>query len=296
MLVVIVLILILATLTVALTPRIADDQRIGKGVEQLQGWLLQAKTRAKRDQVPTGLRLVPDSANLPFCRELRFVQQPDDFTGGSVAVAAANLRLVIGTGIDFTGGFTVPNLYPVQPGDYIEIGGGGMVHRIDPFAPIAANRLTLLTPFTNSVAGTTQYRIMRRPRLSIGEAPMLLPQDVIIDTTPNNPINPLDPKKTKNPLPAPNADGSIDILFAPSGALLNFAGSTTSFVSLWVRDVTAEILPPLPPTDPPEFGGYPNVVAIQKRTGFIAIHPVDLTPPPAGNPYSFVTDGKSSGL
>ena len=60
LLVVIVIILILASLVVALNPRIAGAQKVAKGGDLLQGWLAIARQRAKRDQIPTGVRLIPD--------------------------------------------------------------------------------------------------------------------------------------------------------------------------------------------------------------------------------------------
>jgi hypothetical protein len=73
--------------------------------------------------------------------------------------------------------------------------------------------------------------------------------------------------------------------------MLSNAGSN-SFVALWIRDATADA----PAGFPVEFGGNPIIVCIYKRAGFVAAHPVDMTPGPPYKPYTFATDGKSSGL
>jgi prepilin-type N-terminal cleavage/methylation domain-containing protein len=57
MLVVLFIIVILATLVVAIAPRISEQSRAARGADQLQGWLLIAKQRAKNGGRPAGLRL-----------------------------------------------------------------------------------------------------------------------------------------------------------------------------------------------------------------------------------------------
>ncbi len=294
MLVVIIIIMILATLTVAIAPKISGEQKLSKGADQVQGVLLLAKSRAKRDHIPTGVRLIPDPNNPLHVRELQYVQQPDDFVGGSVELVTVgtppNIRIFVrGTGIDFTGGFNNPLVYPVQIGDHVEIKGGGMVHRIKSPPLTLPGQYTQvevepILPPPHYVHPTEDYRIIRQPRVLIGETPMLLAQDIIIDTNSN--------LVHGNALPSiPGAP--IDIMFAPSGSLVNAPG-ISSFVALWVRDVTAD-----PYLGLPHFGGDPIIVCVHKRAGFIAAHPVDKTdygPPVPYQPYKFANDGKSSGL
>ena len=75
MLVVMSLVALLAALVVAFVPRLQEHQKANRGAEQLQGWLLIAKQWAKRDGVPTGLRLSPGVSGL--CTSLQYIQQPD---------------------------------------------------------------------------------------------------------------------------------------------------------------------------------------------------------------------------
>src|SRR5438552_67707 len=93
LLVVIILILTLAAIAVAFVPRVNERRRAAQGAEQLQGWLLQAKQRALRDRVPTGIRLQPGTrlptATVPntlFVTDLQYIQKPDDFGGGQLTI------------------------------------------------------------------------------------------------------------------------------------------------------------------------------------------------------------------
>ncbi len=90
MLVVIGIILTLATLTVAFLPKITNYQKVQQGAGQVQGWLLTAKQRATRDHYPRGIRLVVPATSDPLygnvVRDLQYVEQPDDFTGGVLTV------------------------------------------------------------------------------------------------------------------------------------------------------------------------------------------------------------------
>jgi type II secretory pathway pseudopilin PulG len=291
MLVVIIIIMLLATLVVALGPKIAGEQKVAKGADQLQGWLLIAKSRAKRDQIPTGVRLIPDPNNPYHVRELQYIQQPDDFTGGKVRVVGNRVIAQPDpqTGqlsVDFSGGFTQIAAAPVQPEDYFEVKGGGTVHRIHRASDRA---LILYTSHPYNIAEPTgDYRVIRRPRALVGETPMLLAQDIAIDISTNS-----FPGYGSMQLPVPNSDGSIDIMFSPAGSLLTTSSGNSSFLPLWIRDVTVDVPDPV---NAPGMGGGPIIVCIYKRAGFIAAHPVDITPGPPYKPYSFATDGKSSGI
>jgi hypothetical protein len=277
MLVVIFLILLLASVTVSLTPRFAGGQNVAKGASLVQGWLLIAKQRAQRDQVPTGLRLARlgsdmNSRSYYLVRELQLIQQPDFFSGGTITV---NGTTVTGNGVDFTGGFPSTGggvLYAVQQDDYLEIKGGGLVHRIVGVAPTT---LTLASAPPNPInQATGDYRILRKPRLLTGETPMVLPQDIMIDLRPDNPIVP-DPGTTPG--------GNLNIMFSPTGGVIG-QGTGASRVVLYVRDVSRDS-----PLD-----GDPTLVTIYSRTGFIGAHPVNATDP--ANAYLFTRDGRSSGL
>jgi hypothetical protein len=187
---------------------------------------------------------------------------------------------------DFTGGFSNPTLFPVQPGDYLEAMGNGLVHLILP--PVSPTQLQLASAFmpVPAAAGspfaplTSQYRIIRAPRVLQGETPLELSTKVVVD------INPkalgYDP-----PLPIDPLTGNIDIMFSPSGGVTGRKLGLTDKIMLWVRDGTKDAAAP----------GQMYLVTIQVRTGFIAVHPVQwpitLQNP---DPYLYARDNRSSGL
>src|SRR5260370_1288946 len=78
---------------------------VAQGGALLQGWLDIAKQRALRDQAPRGLRLyVSSDPNLlaqvgNIVTEAQYIDQPDDFTGGTFTTDAAdpsNKKLIFG--------------------------------------------------------------------------------------------------------------------------------------------------------------------------------------------------------
>jgi len=89
MLVVMGIILILATLGVAYLPKMSDNQKRTRAVDLVSQWLLTAKERAKRDRLPTGVRLLYDPNNLTLVSQLQYVQQPDPITGGQLVYYAS---------------------------------------------------------------------------------------------------------------------------------------------------------------------------------------------------------------
>src|SRR5947199_7305641 len=80
------LILVLATLTVGIVANSMDQDRVRQGADQMQGWLVMAKQWAKRNKVPTGIRLTAETdpvTGYAVITKAAFVEQPDDFTGPS---------------------------------------------------------------------------------------------------------------------------------------------------------------------------------------------------------------------
>lgn len=190
-------------------------------------------------------------------------------------------------------------LWPVQMGDYLEVNGGGLMHRIliDPtynppsqpftttFTSTNGRRLLPGSPlfecdtffveppgFPNAIGYTKEYRIVRRPRILPGEATLQIAQDVAIDLT-----------KSRQ-LPTANPDGSIDIVFNSSGDV-SVAGAADKVI-LWVRDITRDI------TQDANTPGDETLITISVRTGKVAAYEVAPLP----DRYLFTKDGRSSGL
>jgi prepilin-type N-terminal cleavage/methylation domain-containing protein len=269
-----------------------ERDRATKGADMLQGWLHSAKNRALRDKLPTGLRLTIDprlsdpSSGLFLCTELAYIQQPDTIGGwetGALAGGGPGPRMVSAVGnsasfqgVDFSG---------VQPGDYLEIKGGGLVHMI---VSVQGNQLVLassaLLPSNGPVLpSTTEFRIIRRPRLLVGESPLRLPEGVVID---------LSRSQGGQEICSTNVPVDLDLLFAPSGQLVSRVAMQDQVV-LWVRDTAEPDIRDWQGNRSRLIHGQHMLVAIKVRTGSVGVHPVNLTAPDA---YQFTKDNRSSGL
>src|SRR5262249_5782474 len=152
------------------------------------------------------------------------------------------------TAADFSGGQdpAQPALWAVQIGDYIEFNGGGLPHQI---TAVTATTLTLASPLLLDVPLTGNYRIIRTPRLA-GDESQKLPDSVIIDLSTD----------TLNTLPRDPLTGTIDILFAPSGAVIG-RGTASESIYMWVRDEGL-----------PLYEGDNTIVVVYSRSGALAAH------------------------
>lgn len=307
MLVVIVIVLVIAALAAAFAPRITDSTNLTRGVDNLEQWLLTAKMRAKRDGLATGLRFIQAPGDpTGFFSQFQYIQQPDPLSGGTLVFvptggtppAGSTVFQTLSTGsvyltggmlqsaaaglvtffnVDFTlGGVPLMNQWLVQVGDYLEVRDGG-VYLIGPVTgPTTLTLLNAATPgsydatLNITTPGTTNYRILRQPRILIGEEPLTLPNNYAVDLTATSGSN------VQN-----GTSGFPEILFAPSGGVLgaNAANGITGFL---VYDTT------MTPYDPNRAG----LIAVQTRTGFIGAYNVG----PSGNTFYYVQISRESGL
>jgi hypothetical protein len=294
-----------------------------------------------------GNRQPPRVKVLAYAQELQLIEQPDDYvvsppngTDGNPtrirpvsvpgtlsgfpdrqAVVLQPLAIAAGkpTPGDFTGGYHFrgaanalrpyrPELWPVQPGDAIEVRGGGPMKQI---VAVTTSRppnqilnsgefdgdiIVVESPFPIPIAETRDYRIVRAPRVLQSEPAIKLPGDVVIDLNTNFAYTGF---PFAGPLPIDPATGNIDILFAPGGGLIS-RGIRSDRVNLWVRDGSQD-------TIDPKSGNATQfeqaLVVAYRGTGFIAAFPVDTTLNQVGsppytryaNPYQFVQSGAHSG-
>jgi prepilin-type N-terminal cleavage/methylation domain-containing protein len=218
------------------------------------------------------------------------------YTGGLITTAAAGVVNFYPQGVDFWLGNLTPPPYPlVQPGDYLEINGAGVYY----IGAVTANTLSLgpinptPPPLTiptvydstlNITTPTTNYRILRQPRILIGEEPLALPDNYAANFNPIPGSGSLLPGT--NVLAGPS--GYREILFAPSGAVIGTnAGTPILCISVWDVPQQQELLSKGMP-DPNLVG----IVGIQSRSGFIGAYSVSLS----GNPFYFVQNARESGL
>jgi prepilin-type N-terminal cleavage/methylation domain-containing protein len=294
LLVVMAIIALLAAIVIAMLPSLASQSAEAQGAANLQGWLNIARQKAVRNQQPFGLRLwITNSTdntqmNYLWVTECSYIEQPDDFTGGPNANAQAGTGSItvpngppynivtFSNDVDLTGGLGVadPTLWPIQPGDYFEVLGSGLMHQITNINP-PANQITLNTGTLQIVSPTSNWRILRAPRV-IGEERLALPSDVVIDLTTNN-VNPGSCPLTVQSQ-AGTAGGWVDILFSPSGSVLK-PSTAQSFVPLWVRLPDTSSAPGASPSN--AFAGTPTIIAVWGQGGLVGAYP----PVPTGTPY-----------
>jgi prepilin-type N-terminal cleavage/methylation domain-containing protein len=288
LLVVISIIAFLMALLVMIGPALLRSEAASRGAQLLQGNLFIAKQQALRNRAPYGLRLIPDAGTYNV-RSFQFIQQPDNFTGGQVSVLPGDptnptspSNTVQFQQVDLSGGLgTDPTIWPVQPGDYFQqpsaTGALHLITQVNPPAGMPPN-WTVTTAFANNTVTdwTTDYRIIRSPRPVRGEETIYLPDDVVIDLTPQS-------QGGLSQLPADPQTKNYDILFAPAGSILGPAASNGKII-LWVYNTnekqnnanTAE----------------QSLIVVYTRTGLIASFPVDIG---SGDALSFVKDPKSAG-
>jgi hypothetical protein len=317
MLVVIGIFLLLAGLTVAFLTNFRGSAA-SQGTSQLYGWLNMARQRAIRDRNPYGLRLVFNQNNPGQVDQLQYIEQPEDFyipntyysdmcptnnpqhdqpfyasgkcpppAPGQPTYYYVEFSSVANSGatVDFTGGFQQDSsLWPVQPGDYLEVNGSGKVHRIASIAlGDAVNGVNYnVNPTTGNVLGLVlvsqpdlptgtgwQYRVIRRSRV-VGEDALRLPQGVVID---------LSQTGADGYSPAAVPPQGFDILFGSKGQVIGSAAAYDKIV-LWVREKAGTA------TD-----NDPNLIVINTRSGSIAAYRVDTT---GGDYYSETRSGQTS--
>jgi prepilin-type N-terminal cleavage/methylation domain-containing protein len=290
LLVVMAIIALLAALVIAFFPSISSQTDEAGGAVSLQGWLNIARQKAIRNQQPFGLRLWIKDPNTMYATECQYIEQPDDFTGGTVATVNSRGNpgpwdtLVI-AGADPTGGFADPTLFAVLPGDYIELLGSGLMHRIVAVntAPPSFSLATAIPYQISTGTPTSSYRILRQPRV-VGEERMPLPSTVVVDLSTNIkysqapyglPVQvPLVPVYAVGlPPPNPPTGYYVDVLFSPSGSVIT-PSLAANYMAFWVR---------LPDINNPtnEFAGTPTIIAVWAQTGLAAAYP----PVPGNNPY-----------
>ena len=274
LLVVMSIITFLAGLAVLIGPALLKSEQASRGAQLLQGNLFIAKQQALRNAAPYGIRLLPDRDVPTNVRSFQFIQQPDNFSGGTVTISGP--RTLTFGGVDLSGGLSDPTLWPVQAGDFIQVSSGTAYHKITGVSSQAGTgTVNVQQPgYAPALVNTTtsDYRIVRAPRPVAGEETIFLPEDVIIDLS-----------QGRSQIAADTTTGNYDILFAPAGAILGSAANSGKII-LWVSDTTQ--------TAQNVNTSEQSLIVVYARTGLIAAFPVDTT---SGDPYSYTKDPRAAG-
>jgi prepilin-type N-terminal cleavage/methylation domain-containing protein len=285
MLVVLGILLVLATLSVAVIPKVQERTKALRGADQMQGWLLIAKQRALRDRAPRGVRLFLDkdpATGVVIVNRLQYIEQPDPIVGVTAVFNPTTNSISI-PGQDLGGTGSLQSIWPVMPNDYIQLYGGASYKIASLSYDPTMNTTTLVLLYPEITASNlpptpiTNYTITRQPRPVAGEAILQLPDDVTVD--PN-----LSVPSITNVI----ATGTTyDIMFTPSGPLTGPLGDSNGKIILWVRDFTQD-------QDQP---GQQELVTVFARTGRIGGFQVNTDPSVGGgSPYVYVLDPRNSGL
>jgi len=312
LLVVLAIIALLGALLVYVMPSFRERNRAGRGGQAVQGWLTYARQQAMYRQTPQGVRFMFAPVTLSTggttlgVVECQYLEQPDDYNsvvmGANGQPASGYLypstpptaTNVVVKGANFADG-------SVEPGDSLEILGSGVVHHIvdfPPGAPIGTNAgiqrsdpvnfpniydmliLDSNLPPNSLDRPVTNYRIIRKPRVS-GDESMKLPTGVLINlnlTFTSSPTGylqyggyyPSTLRFSDTPL---NTQGYFDVMFAPSGAVLETAGSK---LILWIHTQEAATA----------FDSNPTLIVVYTNSGAVAAY--NPAPPPAANPYALI--------
>jgi Tfp pilus assembly protein FimT len=246
--------------------------------------------------------------------QLTVIQQPDDYAVGRYSGPLPNNNpqttpqtATFSGGANFMAIDLTTGMPFVNPGDYLELNGGGLLYQIvgvPSTGPGAGTTLTLADSITFHPLPTittdvnvnftlpttttiptwgTNYRIIRAPQPLIAEPPINLPTGVIIDLAVTNGQT-VTQGITYHP-------GNNYILFAPSGAVVG--GNTTGPVFLVLRQPDGSNVVPYGADPAAGLTAYfATVISVAPRTGFIAANPVA----PGNNPYAYTQDGLSSGM
>jgi hypothetical protein len=297
LLVVIGIIVVIAALGYIVLPPLAGDYTSVRAVDLMSEWLLTAKQRSKRDNLPTGIRLVQDPNTLLYSQVV-YVQQPYTLsglvTGGYCQGTSGPSQTASFTNVDFQGGAAYLGQVDaalVQAGDYLWVdstaGGDGNRHQVTGISS-GSNGATVVNLYSQTLIvnapppGTQHYAFYRQPRRLSGEDVKQLPGDFAVNLTMTNPstfsLNV--PFRTATDPVTKQTTIYYEILFAPSGAVIG-QGTLGGKIVLFLQD-NATVTNPAPP----------SLIAIDTHTGFIQAYPVA----PGTNPYAFVEDGRAGGL
>jgi prepilin-type N-terminal cleavage/methylation domain-containing protein len=314
LIVVMALIVIIASLGYLAMGAFKERNNVADSADRITGILLIAKMRAKKDGVPTGVRMqltaYQNAASVTgfdwMCNTFQYVQQPDPYAVGQCTLANSGtagptqahfqITRVVGGRVQHLPVNFNQGAVRVAAGDLLELYGGAL-HRINGITttatfsvltvdgPAAGGSNLPIVSITGVPGAVPNYRIIRQPRVLNGEEDIVLPLNVGIDFQAGGALAALSNVPTPTVKPANgNSTGYYDILYAPSGAVVG-QGTPNGQICLWVRDVTMT-----PNADLQ--GGFGVIVAVQTRSGFISSNQIG----PAQDPYFYTRDERASGL
>lgn len=139
----------------------------------------------------------------------------------------------------------------------------------------------------NPTFSTTFFGFQPAVRTLFGEPVLQLSPDAVIDARLRSTSTPGNTNQTSLTV---STSGDFDVLFAPSGQVLD---QTAGLIAFWVRDPNKpEGVPSLDPLTNFDAAGEQVLVAVYTKTGAVATHPVVS----ASTPYQAAKDGINAGF
>lgn len=274
LLVVMAIIAVIASIGVYAVSPFQTRSAVTNGGVVVQSWLNAAKSRAVRDRVPRGIRLLPgdeilNESGTPIVSMVTkcvFIEQPEDLLGMGISTTD-KMNFTLPTTLPAT--LTSPAFIEINGGPMreIESGGGNSIKLKNQF------------PYTMTAAASIPYRIVQAPLVATTTAAaatqdvLRMPRGSGINLTGNTTY--AANGYTLSPSAAP-----IDIMFAPDGTVMQPVANVDKII-LWVTGVqrgTSGTINPLQ--------GQPTLIVVNTRTGAVSGYPANVAA--GGNPYSVV--------
>ena len=315
------IIVALAALTAAFVSTGAiDSQRLISSADRTSGWLVIAKNRALRDQAPRGVRFFINGNSVT---EAQYIEVPEPWVPNPTLNENEG-RIVFIQEADTTTGVVDPSKYRayyvassfgefdqrVKAGSSLYLSDFGQSYQltVDPTAsnvtignPASSQPARLLTlssyPRFNAASSTSpqgtlvtyQFGFQSSARPLLGETPLEIPAGTVIDW--RNGPSPTLPSTTSTTINVKDQGGYFDILFAPSGQVLN---NSNGYIALWIRD--PEKNGNTNPRLPDDATGYDQageqvLIVVYTRGGYVSTQPVA----PGTKPHLYLTSGINTG-
>ena len=291
LLVVMTIMVVFASLTAAFYPSLKADNAISRVSTMVQSNFVAARQRAKRDRVPTGIRMQLDADGR--CTQLLLVQKPEELnvnTLGSITAAAGGvLTFVNDLRQDGYEDLIFPYDCVVNNSSGESLAVKGINQGLNP-----ADKKQAFYESNFSVPNFNQlpfsdYRVIRMPRTIPGENKVDIPDEYEISLSKFGSIVAGKESFSRSNLPISTTvvGGVFDIIFDPTGTVSS-SGLSGDAV-LWLHKFTNE------PTD------FSNdaLICIRKINGKVGSFPVDRlnnSNPTDFSPFGFTKDPRNEGL
>jgi len=283
LLVVMTIMVVFGALAAAFYPSLKADNAVSRVSTLVQSNFLAARQRAKRDRVPTGIRMQLDADGR--CSQMLLVQKPEDLNFNPLG----NITNSANGALTFS--------FSLQQSDYEDL-----VFPYDCVVNNSTGESLLISSVKGNVANYnskfsvpnfnslpfSDYRVIRMPRTIPGENKIDIPDEYEISLSRYGFITTGKESFARSNLPISTlGGGTYDIIFDPTGTVSS-PGLSGDAV-LWLHKFTN------PPTD----FSSDALICIRKINGKVAAFPVDrinLSQPEDSSPFGFTKDPRNEGL